>query len=127
MTFAPKDIVYNPGGRSYEYENGGFNDATLPGVLWGVDVSSDMGIDLHSWWGQTDMFTYSYATGGEPKVISDRLFNAIRDDDVRKGQFSVLLQDLSFPTKERLLTITGICKQFFGPHYHLLPHQQVLS
>lgn len=121
QTFAPKDIVYNPAEDPMDTKNGGFNDANLPGVLWGVDLNSDMNIDLYSWWGQTDMFTYSYAAAGEPKVISDRLFNQIREDDIRKGQFNN-------PGARFVITSGGVdhdanfdLTALFGGYYNLLP------
>lgn len=66
---------------------GGFNDVNTPGWMWGVDITTDMGLDLVSWWGQMDRYTYSYQWAGDRKVIDKGLFDAIPDDDVRKGQF----------------------------------------
>lgn len=66
---------------------GGFNDASNSGWMWGVDLTLDNGLDLVSWWGQVDVFTYSYAWAGDPKVISSTLFEEIPDNDVRKNQF----------------------------------------
>ncbi len=78
----PLDIVYNKttGGT-------GFNSVNIPGWIWGTDMTSDMGIDLYSWYGQVDIFTYSYAVAGEPKVIDNVLYNAMKADDIRRGQF----------------------------------------
>ncbi len=55
--------------------------------MWGVDLTLDMGLDLVSWWGQVDIFTYSYAWAGDPKVINSDLFAKIPDTDARKAQF----------------------------------------
>lgn len=65
----------------------GFNNVATPSWMWGVDLTLKQGLDLVSWWGQVDLFTYSYAWAGDPKTIDEGLYNAIRPDDIRKGQF----------------------------------------
>ncbi|GAA4293419.1 RagB/SusD family nutrient uptake outer membrane protein [Aestuariibaculum suncheonense] len=66
---------------------GGFNDVNTPGWMWGVDLTSDNEISLHSWWGQMDYFSYSYAGYGDSKAIDSDLYALIPADDVRKEQF----------------------------------------
>jgi hypothetical protein len=66
---------------------GGFNDASNAGWIWGQDVTLDNGLGLISWWGQMDIFSYSYAWAGDRKTIDQNLFDAIPADDVRKAQF----------------------------------------
>ena len=66
---------------------GGFNNVATPGWMWGVDLTTDIGLDLVSWWGQMDAFTYSYQWAGDRKVIDEGLYNAIPTNDIRKGQF----------------------------------------
>ncbi|RYD54286.1 MAG: RagB/SusD family nutrient uptake outer membrane protein [Sphingobacteriales bacterium] len=66
---------------------GGFNNVSTPSWMWGVDITLSQGLDLISWWGQVDLFTYSYAWAGDPKTIDQKLYDAIRADDIRKGQF----------------------------------------
>lgn len=66
------DINYGPNANSW---------------MWGVDLTLDMGLDLVSWWGQVDPFTYSYAWVGDGKVINADLYDAIPADDARKNQF----------------------------------------
>lgn len=66
---------------------GGFNDVNTPGWMWGADITIDSGLDLVSWWGQMDYYSYSYAAYGDYKVIDSDLFSEIPVDDVRKGQF----------------------------------------
>jgi hypothetical protein len=78
------EVVYN-GDPSV----GGFNSVTIPGWMWGVDLTTDNGLDLVSWWGQMDRFTYSYQWAGDRKSIDAGLFASIPEDDVRKGQFEV--------------------------------------
>lgn len=67
---------------------GGFNSLEAsPSWMWGVDLTTDNGLDLVSWWGQVDLFTYSYAWAGDPKSIDSGLYAAIPEDDVRKEQW----------------------------------------
>ncbi len=66
---------------------GGFNDVNTPGWMWGVDITIDNGLDLVSWWGQMDVFTYSYQWAGDVKAIDKGLFDQISPNDVRKTQF----------------------------------------
>lgn len=70
-----------------EVTTNGFNNIATPSWMWGVDITIDMGIDLISWWGQVDPFTYSYAWVGDGKVMNRDLYDAIPEDDARKGQF----------------------------------------
>ena len=65
----------------------GFNNVATPSWMWATDITLAQGIDLISWWGQVDLFTYSYAWAGDPKTIDEGLYDAIRPDDIRKGQF----------------------------------------
>lgn len=66
---------------------GGFNDVNTSGWMWGVDLTLDNGLDLVSWWGQVDVYTYSYAWAGDSKAIDSDLYNAIPANDIRKSQF----------------------------------------
>jgi len=77
------EVVYNGSGD----EVGGFDDVNTSGWMWGVDITLDNGLDLVSWWGQMDLFTYSYQWAGDKKAIDQGLFDLIPADDVRKGQF----------------------------------------
>ena len=65
----------------------GFNNVATPSWMWGVDLTLAQGIDLVSWWGQVDIFTYSYAWAGDPKVMDISLYQQIRTDDIRRAQF----------------------------------------
>jgi hypothetical protein len=80
----PKEQVYFGGGSSLA----GFNNIATPSWVWGVDLTNQSGINLISWWGQVDYYTYSYAWAGDPKLIDKGLYDAIRTGDVRKSQFS---------------------------------------
>lgn len=66
---------------------GGFNDASTPGWMWGLDITQDTGLYLVSWWGQIDYYSYSYAAYGDAKAIDSDLFAQIPANDVRKQQF----------------------------------------
>src|SRR5690606_1782064 len=66
---------------------GGFNNVSTPGWIWGIDITLDSGLDLVSWWGQIDLFTYSYAWAGDRKSIDSDLYASIPANDIRKTQF----------------------------------------
>lgn len=65
----------------------GFNNVNTPSWIWGVNLTQELGLNLVSWWGQVDVFTYSYAFVGDKKGIDKGLFDAIPADDIRKRQF----------------------------------------
>ncbi len=65
----------------------GFNNVNTPSWMWGVDLTIAQGLNLISWWGQVDVYTYSYAWAGDPKTIDAGLYNSIRTGDIRKNQF----------------------------------------
>ncbi len=74
---------------------GGFDNVGTPGWMWGIDITLETNLDLVSWWGQVDAFSYSYAWAGDFKTIDEDLYNAIPDNDVRKGQF----KDDTYPSR----------------------------
>lgn len=81
----PKNLTYwnNSNKRNaYSYFDGQGAD-----WIWGMDLTLDQGLDLVSWWGQMDYFSYSYAAAGDRKVMDLALFNSIRTDDSRRKQF----------------------------------------
>lgn len=80
--------MFNESGQLINGAKSGFNNVASPSWMWGVDLKLDYGLNLISWWGQVDVFTYSYAWAGDPKTIDKGLYDAIRTDDVRKGQFN---------------------------------------
>ncbi|MER3320166.1 MAG: RagB/SusD family nutrient uptake outer membrane protein [Allomuricauda sp.] len=85
-----EDVINNGGYTLMNAEEllGGFNDLNTSGWMWGVDLTVDTGLGLVSWWGQMDLFTYSYAWAGDAKAIDADLYAAIPADDVRKQQFA---------------------------------------
>lgn len=58
-----------------------------PGIMWGTDITTDNGMNLLSFWGHIDFYSYSYAGVGDPKNINAELYNAIDVTDVRRKQF----------------------------------------
>lgn len=66
---------------------GGFNDVRSRGWMWGVDLNEDIGLSLVSWWGQIDLYSYSYAAYGDNKVMDINLYNGMDASDVRRQQF----------------------------------------
>ncbi len=65
----------------------GFNDVSTASWMWGVNLEESLGINLISWWGQMDYFTYSYQWAGDRKAIDATLYASIPTNDVRKNQF----------------------------------------
>lgn len=65
----------------------GFADVNTSSWMWGIDITSELGINLISWWGQIDSYSFSYAWAGDYKAIDQSLYDAIPADDVRKSQF----------------------------------------
>lgn len=65
----------------------GFNDVNNPAWMWGYDLTADLNVNLVSWWGQVDIFSYSYAAAGDRKAIDNALFAQIPTNDIRRTQF----------------------------------------
>lgn len=78
------ELVYNTTTAS----GGGFNDLKTSSWMWGFDLTLENDLDLVSWWGQMDYYTYSYQGAGDYKVIDNVLRSKIKSDDIRKGQFN---------------------------------------
>lgn len=76
---------------------GGFNKvASNPNWMWGAVLTSENGLDLVSWWGQVDVFTYSYASVGDTKGMNKELYESIKDEDIRKKQYEVSFSKANF-------------------------------
>lgn len=78
----------------------GFNSVNTPSWMWGFDITPDLGYGLVSWWGQMDVFTYSYAGAGDRKSIDNALYAAIPANDIRKTQFSTAPTTPLMPTNK---------------------------
>lgn len=90
MYLLTEDIINNSGYplTTSAQAVGGFNDVATPSWMWGVDITTDQGLDLISWWGQMDLYTYSYQWAGDRKSIDINLWNSIPANDIRKTQFT---------------------------------------
>ncbi|NEV94776.1 RagB/SusD family nutrient uptake outer membrane protein [Psychroflexus sp. YR1-1] len=66
---------------------GGFNNVGSQGWMWGVDLNEAIGVGLVSWWGQIDLFSYSYAAVGDNKAMDESLYNSMDANDARRGQY----------------------------------------
>lgn len=70
----------------------GFNAVNNhPGIMWGTDITTDNGMNLLSFWGHVDYYSYSYAGVGDPKIINSDLYYAMDASDVRRNQFGTTL------------------------------------
>jgi len=94
------DVITNSGFTPMQGSEitGGFNQLSTPGWMWGIDLNTDTGVGLLSFWGQVDYFSYSYAGVGDFKAMDEILFSKIPANDARKAQFA------DFPTSARYLT-----------------------
>jgi hypothetical protein len=91
----------------------GFNNVNTPSWVWGFDLTEDLGHQLIDWWGQMDVYTYSYQAAGDRKSMDDALFAQIADNDVRKDQFN---------------TVTGVVGESLQPNNKFFdPARQVFN
>ena len=97
---------------------GGFNDVNTAGWIWGVDLTTEIGLDLVSWWGQVDIFTYSYAAVGNTKTMDEGLYSKIAATDIRKTQF------LNAPGHNYYLTPY---KKFYAPERKVFTQRTILT
>lgn len=81
FTLMPSTNLAFPGAGS------GFNNVTNPSWMWGYDLTPEIAIGLISWWGQMDIFSYSYAAAGDRKAIDNALYAQIPTNDIRRTQF----------------------------------------
>lgn len=65
----------------------GFNDVNTQSWMWGFELTADLDVNLVSWWGQMDLFSYSYAAVGDNKAMDVSLFAQFPVNDVRRSQF----------------------------------------
>jgi hypothetical protein len=52
----------------------GFNNITSKNWMWGQDITAETTTALGSFWGQMDIFTYSYAFAGDVKAVDEDLY-----------------------------------------------------
>jgi len=88
MTAFPKTTKVQAVYDGTNLATSGFNNVATASWMWGVDLTLAQGLNLISWWGQMDQYSYSYTWAGDPKTIDRGLYDAIRADDARKAQFA---------------------------------------
>jgi len=67
-----------------ELQSTGFSDINSNNWVWGQDVTVQTTTSLASFFGQCDVFSYSYAWAGDAKGIDQNLYDAIPAWDLRK-------------------------------------------
>lgn len=63
----------------------GFNNVEHKNWIWGQDVTVLSTTSLASFFGQCDIYSYSYASAGDVKGIDKNLYDAIQAWDIRKS------------------------------------------
>ncbi len=76
-----------------EEVTGGFTTVKIPGWMWGFDITQANNLDLISWYGMMDYFSYSYQAAGNFKGMDSGLYAQIRKGDIRKTQFGAWDED----------------------------------
>lgn len=66
----------------------GFNNVGNEDWMWGQDVTVETTGALASFFGQVDIFSYSYAAAGAAKAIDNTLWASIPTTDIRKQWFN---------------------------------------
>ncbi len=68
----------------------GFNNSDTKSWIWAEDVTVDNSTALASFFGQVDIYSYSYASAGDVKGIDSKLYNEIvaQGWDIRAGWFA---------------------------------------
>ena len=67
--------------------NFGFNTINNNDWMWGVDITAESTGALATFWGMMDIFTFSYASVGDYKVINSDLYNQMPETDARRYWF----------------------------------------
>lgn len=63
----------------------GFNNVDNANWVWGEDVTVENTTSLASFFGQCDIYSYSYASAGDVKGIDQNLYESINVWDIRKS------------------------------------------
>jgi hypothetical protein len=61
----------------------GFNNIGNEDWMWGQDITTETATGLGTFWGQVDVFTYSYALAGDVKAIDKNLYAEVDSTDMR--------------------------------------------
>ena len=86
-TLLPKDQVLTTG----------FNDLSNNNWIWGKDVTVQNTTSLGSFFGQCDIYSYSYAAAGDIKGIDMNLYDSIPAWDIRKGCGTTIMKNSKLP------------------------------
>jgi len=62
----------------------GFNNVENENWVWGQNVTVENTTALASFFGQCDIYSYSYASAGDVKGIDQKLYDSIEEWDIRK-------------------------------------------
>lgn len=108
---------------------GGFNKmSSNSNWMWGAVLTSENNLDLVSWWGQMDVYTYSYAYVGDTKGMSTELYNAISDSDIRKKQFvNTVVKDITGEEMEIGTDNTVPANKFYSAKGKLFGGQRIIE
>lgn len=109
---------------------GGFNTiANNPNWMWGANLTTEDDLDLVSWWGQVDVFTYSYAAVGDTKGMSSTLYNLIDNADIRKTQFSPdgIITDVNGDTEDFGANSILPINKFYSATGKILMGQRIIT
>ena len=66
----------------------GFNNVANENWIWGEEVTVQNTTSLASFFGQCDIYSYSYASAGSVKGVDKNLYDAIQAWDIRKNWWS---------------------------------------
>lgn len=87
------ESIINEGGYQLASKDvllGGFNKTMRnPNWMWSAQLTMENRLNLISWYGQMDVFTYGYPSSGDTKGLSKELYDKIPANDIRKKQFVV--------------------------------------
>ena len=82
-----KDAIENTSANILPFDEvltTGFNNVDNNNWIWGEDVTVQNTTSLASFFGQCDIFSYSYASAGDVKGIDENLYKSIPAWDIRK-------------------------------------------
>ena len=96
----------------------GFNNVESTNWIWGIDIDTISTGSLKSFWGQVDIFTYSYANAGDVKGIDANLFASIPDWDARKNWFLTANVESAVPADQRNKFLYAPVNKFFSVNNH---------
>ncbi|WP_025126221.1 RagB/SusD family nutrient uptake outer membrane protein [Myroides odoratimimus] len=126
------ESILNEGGYPLATKSslvGGFNKAVSnPNWMWSAVLTLDNKLNLISWYGQVDVFTYSYAALGDTKGMAFELYQQIPEGDVRKGQFVVdVVKDANGRTRSYGTKAVIAANKFYSAKGKILEGQRYIE